>query len=212
VVQVVGGYPASTRRMRVSTISASSKKLGEGTGKSTSWMLTSSGRVRSEVTPVRRRLVSAETENLGTTAGPVRETLAEGLVQLRSSWICRARRSWVEGTKERQAVSEDLEVLYRKLHSLRIRSMLPKVQCRSHETRSPTLGPFSPFRKSLSFNFALRVPNGLTYMRLLDGSMLRLWMMDAAGLLRTIAALFILSVEFSSPRSVNKPWRNVNHL
>lgn len=113
-VQVAGGYLVSTRRTRVRMMSASSRKPGESTGKSTSWMAASNARVKDEVTPVRRRSVLVEAENLGST-----DRLVKGAPAGSSSWTCGTRRSWVEGTKGHRG-AWGLEVLWHKHHSLRI--------------------------------------------------------------------------------------------
>jgi len=83
-VQVVDGYPASTKRMKVRRTGASSRRQGEDAGKSISWMGISNGRVRGEVTHARRRSALVETVDLDPTVKLARETSAESL-GLRSS-------------------------------------------------------------------------------------------------------------------------------
>lgn len=157
VVQAVDGCQASTRRMRVSMTSASSRKLGEDTEKQKSWIAASTGRARGELTPAQRRLALVETVNPGTAAGPVSVTSAENL-EPRLSWTYRARHFWVEDTRGHR-VLEGMEALCRRLHCSQTRSMLPRARCRLHRRQEPAfeLPPDAP-ANTRSYTFALVSP------------------------------------------------------
>jgi hypothetical protein len=157
---VVDGYQASTRRMRVRMTSASSRKPGEDTGKSTSWTATSSGRVRGEVTPAAKIGIGgtvkpgydgrAGQRDLGRKPRTPFELDMQGATLLgRRTRGQRPRRAWKSSVADSTLCEYD--------------------RC-SPEPDAGHIPPMFP----PTYDFALRVPGGPTHTYFCDESILRL--------------------------------------